>query len=187
MNKESLVTWIRFNISYQLFERIGISCFSEKYDEYLLWSHYADAAKGICFIFDKAELIDSLKKENNSLIFRKVEYNGIPTISPKPKVKAHSFDFDLEEIIFNKRVNWKYEEEVRAMCKLKVKDELEDDVKRRLFTFTEKSLKGIILGERFEKFHIETLKNTLQNCYKMKVPLISAQRNRDNPEILDYY
>jgi len=51
--------------------------------------------------------MDSLKKENDSLIFRKVEYNGIPTISPKPKIKAHSFDFDIEEIIFNKRVNWK--------------------------------------------------------------------------------
>ena len=152
-----------------------------------MWSHYANGAKGICLIFDKKELIDSLKNENETVVSKDVNYNGLPVIMPLPNKKGNSIEFNMEDIIFNKQENWKYEDEVRIMCITKKKDEFEYNEKKRLLKFSESSLKGIILGERFEKYHIETLKNVLENSYSNEIPLLFTQRNRSNPEILEYY
>lgn len=39
---------------------VATTCFSEQFDEHLLWSHYGDNHKGICLAFDVADLIEEL-------------------------------------------------------------------------------------------------------------------------------
>jgi len=176
-------TWANILINNRIKDKIGICCFSENVYEYLLWSHYADGSKGICLIFDKKRLYENLKKENETMIIKKVSYKGLPTITPEID---EDFELNFEEIIFNKLNNWEYEDEVRIMCQIVIKDETGITFKKRLYSFTEDSFKGIILGERFEKRSVRTIKNILADCYQSTIPLIKSSRDKNNPEILKY-
>jgi len=176
-------TWANISIESEIKDKIGICCFSKKFNEYLLWSHYANGAKGICLIFNRKRLFNDLKKENNTMIIKNVRYNGLSTITPEIDKDVI---FNIEEIVFNKIKNWRYEKEVRIMCKIEIKDRIGITRKKRLYSFTEDSFKGIILSERFEINSVSTIKNIIKNCYQNKIPIIRAKRDEKNPEILRF-
>jgi Protein of unknown function (DUF2971) len=52
--------------SYRIFEDMrasyyfAITCFGERHDEHLMWSHYADNHKGLCLGFDARAIIDHI-------------------------------------------------------------------------------------------------------------------------------
>jgi hypothetical protein len=88
-------------------EKFGILCFTKRWRNPLLWSHYADKHRGICLGFDVGDRgIKSVKYVRER-----------PTLRIPPTRKS------VDEILFTKYHDWKYEEEWRNWFKL---DDRED-------------------------------------------------------------
>ena len=89
--------------------RRGVSCFSEKKDNLLMWSHYGDHGTGFCLEFSTSN--EMFKK------IRKIHYSDeIPEIN----IVTVLCDDDSDELIINnlyctKSVDWAYEKEWRVI------------------------------------------------------------------------
>ena len=78
-------------------------CFSRKWQNPLLWSHYADKHKGLCLGFDV------VKSHTLPIIYRK---------NRKP-CQRKEFDIDfMLELLSTKYTDWSYEDETRLFCLL---------------------------------------------------------------------
>jgi Protein of unknown function (DUF2971) len=90
---------------------IGIACFSETYDNELMWAHYADNYRGICIGYSAVKLRDNLP-ESARLV--RVAYAETPIYLSKydrdDVVKA------AQKILSQKKYNWAYEREWRVMA-----------------------------------------------------------------------
>lgn len=94
-----------------------VFCVSERFDNVVMWSHYADQHKGVAF---KLRCIDEI--DNMLLAARKVQYTD--AFLPFPDADAYarhltgeqSIDFAplIWNIAYTKHVDWRYEEEWRA-------------------------------------------------------------------------
>lgn len=73
-----------------------ISCFSNSYDNLLLWSHYANGLRGFCIEFDKDEL---LKNSENYTEIHKVQYNQSP-----PVVDTMVYEVAYDQIWYHEMV-----------------------------------------------------------------------------------
>jgi len=94
----------------------GISCFTTKNDNFLMWSHYADNHKGVCLEFDFSKEIDLLSSgqldvtDSYMLCFRKVNYSGaVPVVNIK-EIFAERFS-----PVYHKAKSWEYEDEYRSI------------------------------------------------------------------------
>ncbi|MBM3591566.1 MAG: DUF2971 domain-containing protein [Alphaproteobacteria bacterium] len=87
----------------------GLICFSEEWNNLLLWSHYADKHRGIALGFDVAE----------QDVFR-VSYASkrleIPFCCKTKKIVGG--EEVLKDLLSTKSVDWKYEAEHRLFCRL---------------------------------------------------------------------
>ena len=90
-----------------VFSHVGLCCFSEEYENLLMWSHYSDAHKGICIGLDINKLRPYIASINPVLI--KVKY--------KPDFKAAEYFVNhrqaLSYCLQTKSVLWEYEKEIR--------------------------------------------------------------------------
>jgi hypothetical protein len=87
----------------------GIICFSKRWINPLLWSHYADKHNGIALGFDISEnLLYKVKYRKERLLCR---WDGIP----QDKKLGESF---MKKLIKTKFSSWEYEEEFRFGCTL---------------------------------------------------------------------
>lgn len=94
-----------------------VFCVSERFDNVVMWSHYADQHKGVVF---KLRCIDEI--DNTLLAARKVQYTD--TFLPFPNADEYArhlteeSPIDFVNLIWNiaytKHVDWKYEEEWRV-------------------------------------------------------------------------
>jgi len=102
--------------------KLSISCFSEKYDNILLWSFYADNHKGICL-----EYKTIFNEGNNCLLFDSSDLN---INHPVPMLKVNYVEKPLEKInvlytkcfteqlkifLSTKSKIWEYENETRCI------------------------------------------------------------------------
>ncbi|NOQ26876.1 MAG: DUF2971 domain-containing protein [Bacteroidales bacterium] len=132
------------DIFFNLKSELWISCFSKKYNEILMWSHYADKHKGFCIGFNLdglAETFDFILSEvNYPEKFTKVDYCANPK-------KA------LEHFVSTKAKNWIYEEEIRLRTN-------KENIK-----FIDNTVKGItkISPNSISEIHIGN-KNELTDC-----------------------
>ncbi len=99
------------NVVNELFRnKIGISCFSKKFNNLLMWSHYADSHKGACIGFDLN--VDSINSIKGACYKGAVKY--------VKKFEPIDYADNPEKIISNwlltKAKDWKYEDEVRLIC-----------------------------------------------------------------------
>jgi hypothetical protein len=83
-----------------------VSCFSERWDSILMWSHYADHHKGICIQYDFT--LKYRKKEN-------VIYPDIHPVIYTNSVYKLSEGNNLSICILKKAKDWKYEKEWRII------------------------------------------------------------------------
>ena len=84
-----------------------------------MWGHYGDKGKGVCFIFDKDKLLNSISP---GIYHDKVEY-----VSPdysfsvffrvKDNVIEPFTNQDIDEFFFKKTCDWSYEQEYRLLVK----------------------------------------------------------------------
>ena len=90
-------------------ERFGLLCFSRRWRNPLLWSHYGDRHRGVALDF---EIDDDLVEE--------VQYSPYRLrLDVKKKLAAGGFsEEDACRIATTKSAYWKYEEEVRVFVEL---------------------------------------------------------------------
>lgn len=116
-------------------KRIGIACFSEKWDSILMWTHYADNHKGYCIGFDEKRLRYSQLFEKMMRVQYSKEY---PELDPLNKNKN---TYDLK--YFYKSLEWDYEEEIRLM---NLFFDNETPEPNRIVTLENKYIKEVVLG-----------------------------------------
>ncbi len=110
----------------------GVTCFSERNDDLLMWSHYGGQYKGFCLGFrTDTEVFQKI---------RKVEY--VPSM---PTVKIDSFivdgqDDQLLNLYCTKSEAWAYEKEWRGLHK----------EAGTLFTYESQALKAVYFGPDIE-------------------------------------
>jgi len=114
-------------------ESSGVCCFSKYPNVHLMWSHYADKHKGICFGFDFQPINT---RADFVLVIRKAEY--IHNI--KPINLQSNRDAALDQWLYTKSEVWSYEHEIRAL--------IYDRKGKDFFEFERACLKEIYFGCR---------------------------------------
>lgn len=91
----------------QFLDLRGVSCFSEKKDDLLMWAHYGGCYRGFCLEFrTDAEMFNKL---------REVHYSSdLPRIDVAACLIENDFDH-IAELYCTKSINWKYEQEWRLI------------------------------------------------------------------------
>lgn len=160
-----------------------ISCFSYKYDNILLWSHYAEGHRGFCQVFKCktngiVELLeidpDSISQKKEKMLFYEKYLQLLPVQYQKKRGEPlHSSKINTEEgkkILFNntriKSDAWEYEKELRGI----VYDNCLSNANKVFYP--ENSLYGIILGCKIDEEH-EKLLTTI--CKEKKCHLSKMQ------------
>jgi hypothetical protein len=143
-------------------EDTGVTCFSEKCDNFLMWSHYTNKHSGVCLIFD-------WRIDVNYFMGYKIKYSDeLCTII------WSSNEVLLEQIfqpLLIKLKHWDYESEVRSVSSITNND--------RTLAFNPKALKGIIFGVNTKKEDIDLIKRivSLHDKYE-NVKYYNAELNR---------
>lgn len=135
----------------ELSKEAGLVCFSKKYSNPVLWSHYADKHKGLCLGFD-VNLVDIAKV--NYVAKRLRVPNDIKqaaTIISNNPDKQESFDDLIFEKFFKKVIrtkfnHWKYEGEYRAFTDLDEKEIIEGNELYFISFSDQLVLKEVIIG-----------------------------------------
>ena len=131
---------------------LGICSMTTKCNDILMWAHYADNNKGICVVFDKDILTNSLTMRSD-----KVAYSS--RITNATFIKTGKSGQLISDRIFymEKLDNWEYEGEFRFVKRYN--DRISYHDVDRLESFPENTIVGIILGENFPKGDFKTLVN----------------------------
>ncbi|QHV99313.1 DUF2971 domain-containing protein [Spirosoma endbachense] len=120
----------------QMYNEVGVCCFSKLNDQPLMWSHYAEKHYGICLGFSIQPLY-----QTQNLFFSVSEVQYVSEIRPLNYYK------DIEELmpylINTKSKVWEYEQEVRAV--------IDNRQGFDLFPFERDCLKEIYFGCRVSK------------------------------------
>jgi Protein of unknown function (DUF2971) len=90
-------------------DRFGLLCFSRRWQNPLLWSHYGDRHKGVALEF---KLDDDLVSEIRYLPYR------LRMDIEKALVRGSFTEREAYEMAVTKSAHWKYEEEVRVFLEL---------------------------------------------------------------------
>lgn len=90
---------------------LAISCFSERKDSILMWSHYANKHKGFCACYNVRDILSA-----KNLLFP-VWYRE-EKILPFCKGKVLTSNPRIKEIIIQKSLDWAYEKEWRIFKEL---------------------------------------------------------------------
>jgi len=122
--------------------KIGVSCFSSTSNNLLLWSHYANAHKGICLKFD-------ITKDSNFFAWTlPMHYSETYPICD---YVVNSKQLVTKRII-TKSIHWKYESELRTLQKTAGN-----------YKFNHLCLKEIIFGCKISEGEIAKVKSTLSS------------------------
>lgn len=118
-----------------VFSQIRICSFSQKYNNIIMWSHYAQEHTGLCFMFDFSEDLLFLK------FCSKVNY--VSKITPSNALSDEGRKKLIKECVLSKYKDWSYEEEVRIM---KLGNDIQSNTNGQLVQFNPKALKKIFFG-----------------------------------------
>ncbi|MCL1121723.1 DUF2971 domain-containing protein [Shewanella seohaensis] len=132
----------------ELIKTFRLVCFSRDKDHPLMWSHYADGARGCVIEF---QLMDDQQVHN-------VTYLKKPMLTERHMTRGKA-----EEILVYKEKHWKYESESRCLLG-------ENN------TFLPIYIKSVTFGSRAEKSKVDMLLHILSLCKpNLKVSVMSEQ------------
>jgi hypothetical protein len=125
--------------------RRGIGCFAGRWDNLLMWAHYADGHRGFCLEFDtQGEMFQ---------FARPVKY-----VAQVPRLKAADIFVDLpardfvDAWLVTKSEHWAYEEEWRVI----------HTAPRTAYTYPWQSLKRVYLGAAMSEANAQIIALVLQ-------------------------
>jgi hypothetical protein len=115
----------------------GVTCFSEKNDDLLMWSHYGGQYRGVCLEFDtQIEPFPRVKPVNY--------VESLPQLSVAEILLDQEFDH-VSELFCTKSFSWQYEREWRAIHK----------VAGTKYVYPAHALTGVYFGPDIDKAAME--------------------------------
>jgi len=134
-------------------KNFGVSCFSEVNDNLLMWSHYANSAKGFCLEFDT-------RFEPFNKIF-KVAYNDeLPELDAMEIISSEDYSenrvSETSKLWLTKSIDWKYEQEWRII----------HQKKDTIFTYAQEALRAVYFGPLINRHYLEIICLILQGQNK---------------------
>lgn len=121
-------------------------CFSETWDQLLMWGHYAEFSKGCVLVFDR-ENFQKMLKENvpSKPVLEQVIYSSkMPDYHP-----IDFFDFpSVRRLLITKSLDWAYEKEWRMVVPAKEVSADSEGMERGFLAFEPSFLKEVVLGVR---------------------------------------
>lgn len=169
-------------IASEHFDSMMVTCFSLTPSEPLMWSHYADEHKGVCYCFNKLTVFNQYRSGD-------IRYSShLPTLDYfEGSSSVEHLKPQFDDIILTKSDNWSHEKEYRFFKESNI---LAHD-------FNPSALEGVIIGARVEeedvkkivgwideynKKHSLTVKvlhaHTSGNSYSMRIGYNSLAPNR---------
>ena len=156
---------LEINYTENLRKEYCITCFSEKFDSILMWSHYAQKHHGICLQFD-------WRLHEEYFMGFKVKYSKK---LPKAFYDGNGV-FDGTDIFLTKINFWKYEKEIRAIVKV------EDGIQQA--AFNPKALTAIIFGEKTSESDKTTIRKIISgNTGYENVKYLQAKINLEKLKV----
>ena len=165
-------------------DKFGVCCFSKRCDSILMWSHYADYHRGICFRFD----LDKIIFDGG---FAKVRY-----VKTKPQYDYCNSNEDMLKWFVYKHRDWRYEKEIRGI--LIPPENCHDNSYRKVY-FPKEALKEIIFGAKYQDtygsfgqvielcqeygYNVEysiMQETTISDAYKLQRVPLSIDWNKNN-------
>lgn len=129
--------------------KLGILSLSKRYDDELLWAHYADSHKGFCIEYDLDRL---LSKQNPKHRFFDVQYSTqIPSLDFAEILDQNTPDVLIKIMLGFKSKRWEYENEIRIITE-----------NYGLQNYDFRAVSSIYFGLRMDDCEIDLVMRTLQ-------------------------
>ncbi|WP_428390575.1 DUF2971 domain-containing protein [Lichenicoccus sp.] len=153
---------------------VGIACFTETYENVLMWAHYAGNYTGVCLSYSTRDLLAGLPHHVN--LVRLAYAEEPPLISPSHTSNATTAAI---RILSQKKYNWAYEREWRVLGPV-----------GQVRTGSLQPVKQIFFGSRVDLSHrhriLSKIQGTAVKAYMMNVggydhnwePINAAARRR---------
>lgn len=128
------------------------------YEKPRMWSQYGENHGGVCLVFSKELLLQTIKAEfskNYEIYAEKINYQITP-LDALTGVPIEYIIDNYENIFFQKHKDYRDEDEFRIVLVQKNK---EDSFSSELFIDISNSLKLIILGDNFPKVNLPTIEH----------------------------
>lgn len=185
-----------------------ITCFSERPDNLLMWSHYADGLRGFCLQFDPNLILYNNKlakiytveyKEKPAVIDAtliaaltdQISYNSFAVRLTKNLTVQSSYNQQLNKLVNHseeifrsmlatKPIDWMYEEELRIIYQ-----SLSEGKQPEFLSYPRQAIKSVIFGEKMPEKH----KNALQSLFLLdpyKIEFKTAKRDKGSFGITIY-
>ncbi|WP_157981903.1 DUF2971 domain-containing protein [Aliidiomarina sedimenti] len=147
----------------EISQNSGLLCFSTKWSNPVIWSHYADRHRGLCLGFDVADMsVGPVSYSGRRLA---VELDSLRT----PRDLSEEY---VRKILFTKYAHWRYENEYRGFVTL---DEVDEATGLYFVEFSERLiLRQVIIGAESaisRKSLSEALGEELQDVEQIKARL----------------
>ena len=105
----------------EMYQQVSLTMDSKRYgfDIPAMWGHYGDKGRGVCLIFDKQKLINSISSD---IYHRRITYVS-PNHSFSMFIKSDGSTIiplskkEIKESFFKKTRDWSYEQEYRLLIK----------------------------------------------------------------------
>ena len=120
-------------------QTLGVLSLTIKYDNLLIWAHYANEHKGFVVEFDSNNDFFKPKEMDNNI------YNGLQKVNYSP-IRPYKLlvENEWEDILLTKSLEWEYEEEYRIIKRLNETEPIKGDM--YLFKFPKEMIKAIYCG-----------------------------------------
>jgi hypothetical protein len=162
----------REDLYYKDYSNFGILSLTDKYDDIVMWSHYADMHKGMCIKFNTEKLIHSGLFETGCIVFYQDKFPTLDLLN----LVSDDVDINIKLLIllfFNKHISWKYENEYRLIKIFGYHIDNEEFKKQRKVKFRSDTIEEVILGSNFPKEKL----NEVKSICKEKGILLSQMIN----------
>lgn len=183
-NRIEVTKW--FEENYQ-FRGLMVYCLSEIRDNILMWSHYANAHRGICIGFETTIHQNSLCIRTNDPQLANHTDDSLRSFVPVSEVKyrreypepcdaLRDQAADLVRFMETKGTDWKYEQERRVILPYA-------EINKRVIHYDKSALKEVILGFRITKGFKEEVIRIVKTEYEVKGHHVNIfQSERDDKE-----
>ncbi|WP_339865868.1 DUF2971 domain-containing protein [uncultured Algoriphagus sp.] len=142
---QNVISQITFDVQNKI---LGVLSLTNKWNDILMWSHYGNNHKGICYGFDLKALQNSKEFTYGGFVHYSNDY---PLIDPIKSIEIEA----ASKQTHHKASNWKYEEEYRLV---KIYDnDIDQFSEKRKFTIPDSFFKEIIIGARFPESEFQNI------------------------------
>lgn len=152
----------------QKLDSIVVTCFSLNKNNSLMWAHYANDHKGMCFEFDLSLGFDNIFPQMKLAAEGKVFYNWPSKVNYCEDKKS-----GIAKAFISKNEDWQYEEEYRFVC----------FNEPNIYTFQKKFLKSITFGLRNTN---ESIAKAIELCRENDLTNIRFKRAVKNKMKIDF-